>query len=66
MGSKDTPQEIVERALRRGDKALENLQGASLPFLDTSPLPHQHHPEKAEINSADGKQTPSNAPSNRQ
>jgi len=54
--SKDTPQEVVERALRRGDKALENLQGPSLPFLDTAPLAHQE-PEQAEINTADGKQT---------
>ena len=53
---KHTPQEVVERALRRGDKALENLQGPSLPFLDTAPLAHQE-PEQAEINTADGKQT---------
>jgi len=63
-GSKHTPQEIVERALRRGDKALENLQGPSLPFLDTAPLAHQE-PEQAEINTADGKQTPTDAPSKR-
>ena len=65
-GPKHTPQEVVERALRRGDKALENLEGPSLPFLDTSPLSHQDHPEQAKPNTADGKQTPSDAPSNRQ
>ena len=55
-GPKHTPQEVLERALRRGDKALENLEGPSLPFLDTRPLAHQDHPE---IDTADGKQTPS-------
>ena len=55
-GPKHTPQEVLERALRRGDKALENLEGPSLPFLDTSPLAHQNHPE---IDTADGKQPPS-------
>src|SRR5215203_5300644 len=60
-GSKHTPREILERALRRGDKALGNLEGSSLPFLDTAPLAHQE-PEQAGINTADGKQTPSDAP----
>ena len=64
-GPKHTPQEVIERALRRGDKALENLEGPSLPFLDTSPLAHQQ-PKQAEINSADGKQTPSDKSSDRQ
>src|SRR5215203_2122573 len=62
---KHTPQEILERALRRGDKALENLEGQSLPFLDTSPLAHRA-PEQGEINPANGKQTPTDAPSNRE
>ena len=65
-GLKHTPQEVLERALRRGDKALGNLEGSSLPFLDTSPLSHQDHPEQAETNTAEGKQTPNDAPSNRQ
>jgi len=64
-GRKHTPQEILQRALRRGDKALGNIEGSSLPFLDTAPLTHQE-PEQAEINTADGKQAPSDAPSNRQ
>jgi len=37
---KHTPREVVQRALRRGDKALESIE-SSLPFLDTSPLTHQ-------------------------
>jgi len=60
---KHTPQEVVERALRRGDKALGSIEGSSLPFLDTSPLAHQDHPES---DTADGKQTPSDAPSKRE
>ena len=61
----DTPRETLERALRRGDKALENLESPSLPFLDTAPLTHQN-PEPARINPADRKQTPTDAPANRQ
>ena len=38
---KHTPRDIVQRALRRGDKALGRIEGSSLPFLDTSPLTHQ-------------------------
>jgi hypothetical protein len=63
-GRKHTPREILQRALRRGDKALGNIEGSSLPFLDTAPLTH-HDPEKAEIDTADGKQAASDASSNR-
>ena len=63
---KHTPQEVVERALRRGDKALGSIEGSSLPFLDTSPLTHQDQPEIDTADwkhtpSADGKQTPTDA-----
>jgi hypothetical protein len=51
-GPKHAPQEVLERALRRGDKALENLEGPSLPFLDTSPLSHQE--EQVETDTAKG------------
>jgi hypothetical protein len=49
---KHTPRETVERALRRGDKALGSIEGSSLPFLDTSPLTHQE--ERAETDGAKG------------
>ena len=62
---KHTPREILQRALRRGDKALGTLESSSLPFLDTSPLTHQDHPEQAEIETGEGKQTSNDAPSNR-
>ena len=62
---KHTTQEILKRALRRGDKALgTNIEDSSLPFLDTSPLTHRD--QKAEVNTAGGEQTARNAPSDRQ
>jgi len=53
--SKHTPLEVVQRALRRGDKALGSIEGPSLPFLDTSPLSHQE--EDVGTDPAKGKHT---------
>ena len=59
--SKHTPREVVQRALRRGDKALGRIEGSSLPFLDTSPLSHQE--EQFEVGTVEAKQTLSHASS---
>ena len=45
MGPAHALQESLERALRRGDKALGFIEGSSLPFLDTAPLTH-HQPKQ--------------------
>ena len=62
--SKHTPREVVQRALRRGDKALGRIEGSSLPFLDTSPLSHQE--EQFEVGTTEATQTLSHASSIRQ
>ena len=59
--SKHTPREVVQRALRRGDKALGSIEGSSLPFLDTSPLSHQE--EQVEVGTAEARHTLSHASS---
>ena len=60
---KHTPREVVQRALRRGDKALGRIEGSSLPFLDTSPLSHQE--EQFKVGTVEAKQTLSHASSPR-
>jgi hypothetical protein len=61
---KHTPREVVQRALRRGDRALGSIEGSALPFLDTSPLTHLE--EQAELNTPDRKPTANNAQLDRQ